>query len=92
MQRSGAEAEREKVEVSGMSGPPGVDVMVCEGCGEVTPWTPYGRCSWECYNLPRATPEEQQAALEAAPRAQAYFQALQAAAEARARNERPDQP
>lgn len=70
-----------------MNGPPGVDVMVCEGCGQVAPWTPYGRCCWECYNLPRATPAEQQAALEAAPRAQTYFQALDAAAEARARQE-----
>ncbi|WP_152627800.1 hypothetical protein [Streptacidiphilus neutrinimicus] len=54
-------------------GPPGVNVMVCGGCGAVTEWTPWGRCSWECYEQPRETPDEQLAANEDAPRAFAYF-------------------
>ncbi|MEZ0069792.1 hypothetical protein ABIA32_005839 [Streptacidiphilus sp. MAP12-20] len=56
-----------------MSGPPGVGIMVCAGCGQVTPWTPWDRCSQECFDMPRATPQEQQAAIEAAPAAYAYF-------------------
>ncbi|WP_037604270.1 hypothetical protein [Streptacidiphilus rugosus] len=56
-----------------MSGPPGVGIMVCEGCGQVTPWTPWGRCSQECFDLPRTTVAEQAAAAEAAPAAVAWF-------------------
>ncbi|MFJ9771255.1 hypothetical protein ACIRVF_08420 [Kitasatospora sp. NPDC101157] len=50
--------------------------MVCEACGQVRPWTPYGRCSWECFDQPRATSEEMQAAIDAAPGALAFVMGL----------------
>jgi hypothetical protein len=47
--------------------------MICEGCLHIRPWTPWLRCSRECYELPRATAQEQAAAIAAAPEAFAYF-------------------
>jgi hypothetical protein len=51
-------------------------VMHCAGCGMVRPWTPFGRCSWECYDLDRDTQEEQVAMIEEAPEAFAFFMGL----------------
>jgi hypothetical protein len=51
--------------------------MICEGCLQVRPWTSWLRCGWECYALPRATPREQAAAIEATPEAFAFFAGLQ---------------
>ncbi|MQS17641.1 YdeI/OmpD-associated family protein [Streptomyces kaniharaensis] len=50
--------------------------MICEGCGRPSDWTPYGRCSWECYDQDRSTERDQQAMIDAAPEAFAFFMGL----------------
>ena len=61
----------------GPLGRPEPRTMICEGCLQIRPWTPWLRCSWECYDLPRVTPQEQAAAIEATPEAFAYFTGFQ---------------
>lgn len=51
-------------------------MMVCGHCGQVVPWNLYGRCSWECYDQPRADPAEHEAMIEAAPEAFAFFMGI----------------
>jgi len=51
--------------------------MICEGCLQIRPWTPWLRCCRECYNMARATLIEQATAKAAASDAFAYFASLQ---------------
>ncbi|RAG84273.1 hypothetical protein DN069_17415 [Streptacidiphilus pinicola] len=47
--------------------------MFCRGCNRQRPWTPFERCSWECYDQDRDDPAEHQAMQLAAPQAFAFF-------------------
>lgn len=53
-----------------------IPLMTCDGCGLTVPWTPYGSCSWPCYDRPRKNPDEEQATPAAAPDAFAFFMGL----------------
>jgi hypothetical protein len=50
--------------------------MMCPGCRRVVPWNPFGACSWECFDRPRDTAEEEAAMHAAAPEAFAFFLGL----------------
>ncbi|BFP50051.1 hypothetical protein KCMC57_64190 (plasmid) [Kitasatospora sp. CMC57] len=52
-------------------------MVLCECCGQPCPWTPFGACcSWDCFDRDRSSVEEQQAMVEAAPEAFAFFMGL----------------
>jgi hypothetical protein len=53
-----------------------IPLMTCDGCGQTVPWTPYGSCSWPCYDRPRESEAEEQAMHAAAPDALAFFMQL----------------
>ncbi len=62
--------EREVVTVTGLDRVP---TMVCEGCGQVVAWNPFGACSWDCFDRPRSSEAGRAAMVAAAPEAFAYF-------------------
>ncbi|MFF2080629.1 hypothetical protein ACFVXG_38425 [Kitasatospora sp. NPDC058162] len=54
----------------------GTATMTCGACGRTTAWNPWGACTWTCFDRSRPTEDEQQAMIDSAPEALAYYLGL----------------